>query len=95
MQDNSDTSPDNIRALHRRGGNPLLVVQNNQSLGIVANTTSDVQGSDTSGQSISTSGSAGIDSFGADAVISPASSNESYQETYDEQSRFENLELPE
>ena len=84
MQDNSDTSPDNIRALHRKGGNPLLVVQNNQSLGITANTISDVQGGTSSGSQVVGSGSIGATSYGADAVLLPSSSPESYQPTYKE-----------
>jgi hypothetical protein len=86
MQSNLDCDPDNIQAMHRKGGNALLTVQNNQSLGVTANTISDVQGGTAgSGQTLSTSGSAGSLSYGADAVIVPSTSPESSYPTYKDQ----------
>ena len=89
MTFNSDCNIDIIRALHRKGGNPLLVVQNNQSLGITANTISDVQGGTGSGSQVVGSGSIGATSYGSDAVLLPSSSPESYQPTYKEQLEFD------
>jgi hypothetical protein len=83
MIDNSDTSPDTIRASYRRKGNPLLSVQATQSLGMNAGTASDVQGANPGASgTVSRPGSAGSLSFGADALLQPGSGPEAGSERY-------------